>query len=78
MFEELKPCPFCGEKPYAQVVCSNNHVVVRILCGGQNCDVKFKKALDVGTNFGEAIKAMHDVTALWNTREGVQNERNRE
>lgn len=68
MFEELKPCPFCGEKPYPQVVCSNNHVVVRIVCGSDSCDVKFKKTLNIGANFHEAVKAMHDVTALWNTR----------
>ena len=78
LFEKLKPCPFCGKEPHSQVIHESNNVIVRIFCGSNNCYVMFKRVLPTGANFGEAIKAMHDVTALWNTRKGVQDERNRE
>ena len=66
MFEELKPCPFCGKKPYPQVVSNDYRVVVRIKCGV--CEVQAKEIMDIGANFQEALKAMHDVTAMWNRR----------
>ena len=78
LFEELKPCPFCGGKPCTQVVPRDYHVVVRVLCASHDCDVSFKRTLNVAGNFLEAVKAMHEVTDLWNTRKWVQDERNRE
>ncbi len=65
----IRPCPFCGKQPSQEVVCSNNHVVVRIRCISDDCDVKVRRTLGIPATFAECERAMNETFALWNRRE---------
>ena len=66
MMEQLKPCPFCGDKPYTQVRTNADKVVLKIGCG--NCGVFLTEMTLSGTNFTQFNKVRSELIAKWNRR----------
>ena len=73
---ELKPCPFCGGEPYAEI--DYDHKEFKIYClGGNPCNCLAEMRLSFADaqlgdgsviSFDEAIKIMNELIELWNAR----------
>ena len=64
--EKLKPCPFCGDKPYTQVRANIDRIGVKIGCG--NCDVYLRESMPSGMDFCEFYKIKNRLIVRWNRR----------
>lgn len=66
---ELKPCPFCGEKPYDCIRGRINNLHMAIVC--RKCHIE-KKTIDVqgDVSFERLIEAHEKLIKDWNTRVG--------
>ena len=67
MFEDLKPCPFCGGKAALYV-----NGGVRVIC--QKCNARTREVCDMLTGRGMAGNATAKVIKLWNARVGEEKE----
>ena len=63
---DLKPCPFCGDKPYTQVRANTDRVVLKIGCG--NCGVFLTEQVLSGTAFTQFDEVRSNLIAKWNKR----------
>lgn len=69
---ELKPCPFCGEKPdnYIKTISgiSQTKIVMYIIC--RKCEIKKSTDIQEGVPFERLIEAHEKLIKDWNTRVG--------
>lgn len=72
---ELKPCPFCGQRPRTHIgwnihPTGNNNlslVVFSIKC--DNCHISRECIKEIGnTNFSENVNMMNRAIEMWNER----------
>ncbi len=70
---ELKPCPFCGEKPITTVkaVCEKGTDYIRFKVHCYKCRAEqYVDILSGSSNFKEVEKAKQEVAEVWNRRVG--------
>lgn len=69
---ELKPCPFCGEKPddYIKTISgiSQVKIVMYIIC--RKCEIEKSTDIQAGVPFERLIEAHEKLIKDWNTRKG--------
>lgn len=69
---ELKPCPFCGEKPddYIRTIpgTSQTKIVMYIIC--HKCEIEKSVDIQSGVPFERLIEAHEKLIKDWNTRVG--------
>ena len=69
---ELKPCPFCGEKPddYIKTISgiSQVKIVMYIIC--RKCEIEKSTDIQGGVPFERLIEAHEKLIKDWNTRVG--------
>lgn len=69
---ELKPCPFCGEKPddYIKTISgiSQTKIVMYIIC--RKCEIEKSTDIQEGVPFERLIEAHEKLIKDWNTRVG--------
>ena len=69
---ELKPCPFCGEKPddYIMTISgiSQTKIEMYILC--RKCEIQKFIDIQSGVPFERLIEAHEKLIKDWNTRKG--------
>ncbi len=64
---ELKPCPFCGERPMTRVTVYQNIVSFKIRCCG--CGVTNAVAVELcDSDFSVIYDGLQKAVALWNRR----------
>lgn len=69
---ELKPCPFCGEKPDEHIRAisgiSQMKIVMYIIC--HKCEIEKSTDIQSGVPFERLIEAHEKLIKDWNTRKG--------
>ena len=69
---ELKPCPFCGEKPDDHLMAipeiDRTKIVMYIIC--RKCEIEKSTAIQSGVPFERLIEAHEKLIKDWNTRKG--------
>lgn len=69
---ELKPCPFCGEKPddYIKTISgiSQTKIVMYVIC--RKCEIEKSTDIQGGVPFERLIEAHEKLIKDWNTRVG--------
>lgn len=69
---ELKPCPFCGEKPddYIKTISGIGQIkiVMYIIC--RKCEIEKSTDIQSGVPFERLIEAHEKLIKDWNTRKG--------
>ena len=65
----LKPCPFCGEKVYTQIVIVKNfhtEFFCKVRCGA--CGIELGKCANIECSFEDMLSAINSAIELWNRR----------
>lgn len=69
---ELKPCPFCGTKPYTVIEGSTDQIMKGyISCNNSDCGAKIRfriKAKNVFLDFDDVIDGLQKAGEAWNMR----------
>ncbi len=69
---ELKPCPFCGERPDDYVMTlsgiSQTKIEMDIIC--RKCEIRKSIDIQSGVPFERLIEAHNKLIEDWNTRVG--------
>lgn len=69
---ELKPCPFCGEKPddYIKALVNSVQMKIRMYVVCHKCGVEKSTDIRSGAPFERLIEAHEKLIKDWNTRVG--------
>lgn len=69
---KLKPCPFCGGKPYTRVtLAANDEMNGYISCNNSKCATKMNFTIKGGNillSFEDVINGLYNAADKWNRR----------
>lgn len=66
----LKPCPFCGKKPYSRILVLRGRVndLIAIEIGCRSCEIKQSTEVQSGESMDKFEEAKKEVNNKWNGR----------